>query len=97
VKASALVASLVLFAVAACRKSDDSPPAPASSAAEAAGERSELLGVGAPLPGLSAQAHTGEQLRLSDLKGKPVVVYFYPKDDTPGCTLEAQEIRELHA
>ena len=35
--------------------------------------------------------------RLSDHRGKNVVVYFYPKDNTPGCTLEGQEFRDLHA
>jgi peroxiredoxin Q/BCP len=35
-------------------------------------------------------------VRLRDLKGKPLVVYFYPKDDTTGCTIEAKEIRDLY-
>ncbi len=34
-------------------------------------------------------------IKLSDLKGKFVVLYFYPKDDTPGCTLEAQDFNKL--
>ena len=37
----------------------------------------------------------GGRVRLSSLRGKPVVVYFYPKDDTPGCTKEAQEFTAL--
>ena len=41
---------------------------------------------------------TGEQtIALADLKGKKVVLYFYPKDATPGCTTEAQQFRDLHA
>jgi peroxiredoxin Q/BCP len=40
--------------------------------------------------------HTGEAITLASLRGKPVIVYFYPKDDTPGCTVEAQEIRDLY-
>ncbi len=36
----------------------------------------------------------GRQLRLSDLKGKRVVLYFYPKDDTPGCTMEGCDFRD---
>src|SRR5215211_1213108 len=40
---------------------------------------------------------TGGPLKLSDFKGKPVVVYFYPKDNTPGCTTESQDFRDLHA
>lgn len=40
---------------------------------------------------------TGDQhIRLSDLKGKNVVLYFYPKDSTPGCTKEGQQFRDLH-
>jgi len=43
-------------------------------------------------------AATGDQtIRLKDLRGKKVVVYFYPKDSTPGCTTEGQDFRDLHA
>ena len=38
----------------------------------------------------------GTDLRLKDLRGQNVVLYFYPKDSTPGCTLEGQDFRELH-
>lgn len=42
-------------------------------------------------------AATGDQtIRLKDLRGKKVVVYFYPKDATPGCTTEGQDFRDLH-
>jgi thioredoxin-dependent peroxiredoxin len=54
----------------------------------------QLLTIGTPLPDVTGTAQTGEVVKLSELKGKPVVVYFYPKDDTPGCTVEAQEIRD---
>ncbi len=41
---------------------------------------------------------TGDQsIRLKDLRGQNVVVYFYPKDSTPGCTLEGQDFRDLHS
>jgi peroxiredoxin Q/BCP len=40
---------------------------------------------------------TGGQFKLSDHKGHPVVVYFYPKDNTPGCTMESQQFRDLHS
>jgi thioredoxin-dependent peroxiredoxin len=55
----------------------------------------ELLAAGAPAPSVQATAHTGEAVDLGAFRGRPVVVYFYPKDDTPGCTVEAQEIRDL--
>jgi len=38
----------------------------------------------------------GKLFRLSDLRGKTLVIYFYPKDSTPGCTSEAQQFRELY-
>jgi len=38
----------------------------------------------------------GQTRRLGDYRGHPVVVYFYPKDDTPGCTVEGKEFRDLH-
>ncbi len=39
----------------------------------------------------------GKHLSLSSLRGNPVVLYFYPKDSTPGCTAEALQFRDLHA
>jgi len=53
--------------------------------------------VGAPAPGLdiALQNQSGEQIRLSDFSGRNVVVYFYPMDDTPGCTVEGKEFRQL--
>jgi thioredoxin-dependent peroxiredoxin len=47
-------------------------------------------------PDFTAVTNTGEQLSLRDLKGKPVVLYFYPKDDTPGCTKQACGIRDSY-
>jgi peroxiredoxin Q/BCP len=43
-----------------------------------------------------ATDHEGKTVDLSDLKGKWVVLYFYPKDDTPGCTIEAKQFTELY-
>lgn len=40
---------------------------------------------------------TGGEVQLKDLRGKHVVIYFYPKDATPGCTQEGQDFRDLHA
>ena len=46
-------------------------------------------------PAFALPAHTGDTIRLADLAGGPVVVYFYPKDNASGCTIEAQEFRDL--
>jgi thioredoxin-dependent peroxiredoxin len=46
-------------------------------------------------PDFDLPTKSGEALRLSRLKGKPVVVYFYPKDDTSGCTAEAKDFSKL--
>jgi peroxiredoxin Q/BCP len=56
-----------------------------------------LLAVGAVAPSFSAMAHDGHKVTLADLKGRYVVLYFYPKDDTPGCTKEACEFRDSWA
>jgi peroxiredoxin Q/BCP len=50
---------------------------------------------GKKAPDFSIELDTGETLKLSKLKGAPVVVYFYPKDDTSGCTAEAKDFSEL--
>ena len=49
------------------------------------------LEIGATAPDFSLPADGEETLSLSDFKGKKVVLYFYPKDDTPGCTTEAKD------
>ncbi len=49
---------------------------------------------GAPAPDFELESDTGETVRLADLRGKPVVLYFYPRDDTPGCTTQACGIRD---
>ena len=67
-------------------------PAPAP-AGEAAPEATPLP-VGSPAPAIKATAHTGETVELAKLKGKNVVFYFYPKDDTPGCTKQACDLRD---
>ena len=52
------------------------------------------LKVGDKAPSFKLKNQDGETISLSDLKGKPVVLYFYPKDDTPGCTKEACNFRD---
>ena len=51
---------------------------------------------GKPAPDFELQSDAGEAVRLSSLRGKPVVLYFYPKDDTPGCTKQACGIRDVY-
>jgi len=53
-----------------------------------------MLKVGDQAPDIRVHTDTGEDFRLSDMKGKRVVLYFYPKADTPGCTVEACEFRD---
>src|ERR1041385_4775492 len=50
--------------------------------------------VGQKAPDFAVTNDKGEKVKLSDLKGKKVVLYFYPKDDTPGCTKEACAFRD---
>ena len=52
---------------------------------------------GKPAPDFELPSDSGERVRLSDLRGKPVVLYFYPKDDTPGCTTQASGIRDVYS
>jgi len=54
-----------------------------------------MLKPGEAAPDFTLTAGDGETVRLQDLRGKPVVLYFYPRDDTPGCTLEGQEFTQL--
>ncbi len=49
-----------------------------------------------PIPEFTVAATGGESISSTALKGKKVVLYFYPKDSTPGCTTEAQQFRDLH-
>ena len=56
-----------------------------------------MVSEGEPAPDFSATTDAGERVSLSDFRGKPVVLYFYPKDDTPGCTVQAQGIRDAYA
>ena len=52
---------------------------------------------GKRVPDFVASASSGDSISLSKLRGHRVVLYFYPKDNTPGCTLEGQDFRDLHA
>jgi peroxiredoxin Q/BCP len=60
-------------------------------------ERSNAMAipkVGDPAPELDLESDTGETVRLSDFRGKRIVLYFYPRADTPGCTKEACGFRD---
>ena len=56
-----------------------------------------LLPVGSPAPDMVGEDVAGNPVKLSDQKGKMVVVYFYPKDGTPGCTTQACAFRDAFA
>ncbi len=57
---------------------------------------SMTLAVGTVAPDFTVKDTNGNTVKLSDFKGKTVVLYFYPKDDTPGCTKEAQGFRDSY-
>jgi peroxiredoxin Q/BCP len=56
-----------------------------------------MLEKGKKAPGFSVQNQDGDTVSLGDFAGRNVVLYFYPKDDTPGCTTEACEFRDNHS
>ncbi len=55
-----------------------------------------MLGEGDRLPAVTLLDDRGAQLTTTDLLGGPLILYFYPKDDTPGCTSEASQFRDLY-
>jgi peroxiredoxin Q/BCP len=55
------------------------------------------IALGKKVPDFKLPATGGKQISLSSLKGHDVVLYFYPKDDTPGCTVEGQDFRDMNA
>jgi peroxiredoxin Q/BCP len=57
----------------------------------------DWIEVGKKAPAFTLTADDGKKVKLSDLKGRPVVLYFYPRDDTPGCTKEACAFRDRQA
>jgi len=57
---------------------------------------SDWIDEGKKAPDFTLAADDGTKVKLSDLRGKPVVLYFYPRDDTPGCTKEACAFRDRH-
>src|SRR3954467_415523 len=69
--------------------------APLASPTNATG-RIDVIEEGKAAPDFALQSDAGETIRLSELRGKPVVLYFYPKDDTTGCTTQAWGIRDAY-
>jgi peroxiredoxin Q/BCP len=55
-----------------------------------------MVAEGKTAPDFELTSDKGERVKLSDFRGKPVVLYFYPKDDTPGCTAQARGIRDAY-
>ena len=55
-----------------------------------------MIEEGSTAPEFELQTDSGETVKLSELRGKQVVLYFYPKDDTPGCTTQACGIRDVY-
>jgi peroxiredoxin Q/BCP len=91
IRTAAAAVALTAFTAAPTRAADPTPPAPPAQTPPAA---PDLLPVGSPAPTFTAVAHDGSKVDLAKLKGKDVVLYFYPKDDTPGCTKEACDLRD---
>jgi len=60
------------------------------------GSSEPAVGPGDPAPDFSLPDAEGNEVRLSDLKGRAVVLYFYPRDDTPGCTKESCAFRDAY-
>ena len=104
-----IVLAVPFLVLAACTKSAPTPPAETTSAsapaapvavasAAAPAASSSLTAedplVGTVAPDFTATAQDGSSVHIAALKGKPVVVYFYPKDETAGCTKEACSFRD---
>jgi peroxiredoxin Q/BCP len=62
----------------------------------AASRRTSTPTIGRKVPDFSLPATGGRKLKLSGFRGRHVVLYFYPRDSTPGCTLEGRDFRDAH-
>jgi peroxiredoxin Q/BCP len=83
----------ISFLVTACNQQDKKEDCEHCNKDEAA-TKDQTLKVGAKAPGFTLKNQNSEEVSLKDFLGKPVLVYFYPKDDTPGCTKEACTIKD---
>ncbi|WP_434043300.1 MULTISPECIES: peroxiredoxin [Sorangium] len=97
--ASPLGLALAAVALAAgCNEPAGAPPGgaadkPAQAGASGAAQAAPLK-PGDAAPDVKLTLHDGREVSLSSLQGKQVLVYFYPKDDTPGCTVQAKGLRD---
>src|SRR3954468_19644248 len=86
---------LSAFALAAVACNNDPKGAPtAVTTSKPTAEATGPLKAGDAAPDITVKVQDGKDIKLSSLAGKMVLVYFYPKDDTPGCTIEAQGLRD---
>ncbi len=92
----------VLCLAGACAQADakraphpEGAPSASAQAVTATAAPGELA-VGQPAPDFSAQDQNGKPVSLAALRGKYVILYFYPKDETPGCTREASAFRDAY-
>src|SRR5207237_1092977 len=72
-------------------------PGPAADRGGAVPGKDGLVAEGAVAPAFEGVTHDGQRISLAALRGRPVVLYFYPRDDTSGCTKEACEFRDAWA
>ncbi|WP_437673533.1 peroxiredoxin [Sorangium sp. So ce131] len=95
-----LVPMIALAALALAAGCQEAPSASGGSAEKPAAtgspgaEQAAALKPGDAAPDITFTLHDGKEVKLSSLKGKQVLVYFYPKDDTPGCTIQAKGLRD---
>jgi len=89
-----LASVLILAALGACDAKPKSDVSTSASATTASASAPTSLKEGDPAPDVEMALQDGRKLKLSSLKGQMVVVYFYPKDQTQGCTIEAQNFRD---
>jgi peroxiredoxin Q/BCP len=88
-----LALALPLFLLSGC-KGEKAAARANEAAADPHGAEVKPLEVGDAAPNIKWKLQDGKEVDLASLKGKQVLVYFYPKDDTPGCTVEAQGLRD---
>jgi peroxiredoxin Q/BCP len=93
-KSTKKAASKTLKEVAKKAPAKKAPAKTAVAKKNAAAKATGLIEVGSPAPAFTAIDAAGKTVTLASLKGKPFVLYFYPADDTPGCTVEACAFRD---